>query len=352
MCNMEKIKTFGPGENLNCLGIKRSAYILQKKKREVHFPSRIHISPLDCTRFSFSGPSAGGLGFSISLMGSIKYEHSASLLIKSSMPKYERLMKHYVLLFEKITTRKVNYTFSLDMPKIITEHFGLGSSVCVATGIMWALNDIFDCPLNPDQIRELIARNFVEVCGDKLSNGLETGVGTSVLIGGGFTVVTDQLYEVYKSDFPQGYKVILINPLVDRPDMDKPESQDMLKRTYCLDLSYKYIRVFNVFMDLIPYFEKQNLKEVGNLIWDMQFSGTHLSMIQSYSDFGSKIYRILCRLRYLNCEMCGISSVGPAIYCVCKEGKADHIHDELLKEFDKLYVIDVKPDNKGIYITD
>ena len=253
--------------------------------------------------------------------------------VKSSIWHYDHIVTHYVRLMEKVLQVEFRVELSLTLSDLMSQHFGLGSSVCVACAVMWGMNRLCGDPLTLEQLRLLIAHNFVEKCQGGLSRGLETGVGTSVVFRGGISVVADQIVEVFHRPFPDGYSVLIIDPATSRPEMDKPESEDMLERTFFLDGSYRYTKAYNILMDVIPALHSGDLRSFGAHVWDIQFSGTHLSMIQSYEGFGRKIYDVLGTLRASGAVICGISSVGPAIYCVCESADRANIEADLRRRY-------------------
>ena len=74
-------------------------------------------------------------------------------------------------------------------------------------------------------------------------------------------------------------------------------------------------------MDLIPAIAEGNLKAIGDVIWKMQFGGTHLSMIQRYGHQGAEIYDFICNARAAGIEIVGMSSVGPTFFLISNDTK-------------------------------
>lgn len=347
---MKKFNLIKPGSKFNKMGISKKSAVISKNI-SIKFPSRIHITPIDCNRFDFGMPGGGGIGFAIDLTNILSFSFANGLIVKSSNKKYENIIIHFVKLMECIFGTDLKFNIFLELAPIIRQHFGLGSSVCVACGITWGLNKLCGSPLSTEELRTLIAYNFVEEYNNGLTRGLETGVGTSVVFKGGISVVANNIIEILNRKFPNGYSVLLINPKTTRKQMDKPESEEMLNRTFFLDESYRYIKSYNILMDIIPAIYSEDLKKLGNYIWDIQFSGTHLSMIQSYSNYGRKIYDILGTLRGLGAIVCGISSVGPAIYCICKNDETVFFKDSLKSKYHKnISISEASPNNIGIQV--
>lgn len=344
---MSRVETFEPGSQINTLGLCRKSAV-RCPELKIRFPCRIHMTPIDCNRFGFGKPGGGGLGFAIDMMNTLIISQSSKLQIEANRPKDMPLVLHYFRMMQKILLFEQDFHFNLSVSNLVRQHFGLGSSVSVACAVVFGINKVFGEPLSIEEIRHLIAYNFVEEFKGKIAQGLETGVGTSVILRGGISVIGGKIIEVFHRLFPHGYSVLLIDPKTNRPESDKPESQDMLNRTFFLDTSYRYAKSYNTLMDIIPALYEGDLRTVGDYIWDIQYSGTHLSMIQSYEDFGRKIYETLACLRKTGAEICGLSSVGPAIYSVVQEEKRDQIIQTIHSRLPNVGITPVKPNNQGI----
>lgn len=344
---MGQFTTFAPGENINTLGLARQVEN-QLSGISIQFPSRIHITPIDCNRFGFGKPGGGGIGFAVDLPNQLNISLSCETKVESNSVKHGLLVTHYIKLMQTILQTELSFHVDLNLHDMMTQHFGLGSSVCVACATIFGLNKIFGSPLLIEEIRSLVAYNFVEEYGGMLTRGLETGVGSSVVLRGGISVIADEIVEVFHRPFPESHSVLFVDPKTTRPKSDQPESEDMLERTFFLDESYRYIKAYNVFMDIIPALHRGDFKRFGEYVWDIQFSGTHLSMIQSYEEYGRKIYDMLGFLRRNGAEACGLSSVGPLIYAICEKGSKETLL-AALESYDRdIEFREVDPNNSGI----
>ncbi len=346
---MEKLGRFKPGSEVHDLGIVREAR-LELPEISLQFPSRIHMTPIDCNRFAFGKPGGGGIGYAVDLPNQLRIARSQRMVVVANRRADVPLVTHYWRVMQRVLKMETEFDFHLDLMETVRQHFGLGSSVSVACAVLFGLNRIFGSPLSIDEMRELIAYNFVEELDGEVSRGLETGVGTSVVFRGGMAVVANELVEIFRRPFPEGYSIVLVDPRTSRPGANKPESEEMLRRTFFLDSSYRYTKAYDVLMDIIPALHAGDLKRVGNYIWDIQYSGTHLSMIQSYEDFGRRIYETLGVLRRGGADVCGLSSVGPAIYAVCHHDMKDALMESCVELPEGASVSEVNPNNDGIRV--
>jgi predicted sugar kinase len=116
------------------------------------------------------------------------------------------------------------------------------------------------------------------------------------------------------------------------------------QRSRELDAYYRYFKSYAILMDIIPAVRSGDWERVGKLNWEFQFAGTHLSMLQGYSDGGTGIMSALRRMREAGAIVTGMSSVGPAIYCLCSD--AEVIAGECGRLGYRFRV--AKPDNVGM----
>lgn len=348
-----EFKTFDAGDQIDNLGINIKTD-LKLSRIKMIFPSRIHITPIDCNRFAFGEPGGGGIGFAVDLQNQLDIEVNHKIdKINSNSNRYTLIISHYNKIIKTIFNTEITFKFNLKLSDLVIQHFGLGSSTSVGCATIFGLNKLFGNPLTIDEIRRLVAYNFVEEYNGKLTKGLETGVGTSVILRGGISVVANDLIEIFNKPIPANKALLLIDPKTTRPNIDHPESMDMLERTFFLDLSYKYTKSYNILMDIIPALYFDDFIKFGKYVWDIQFSGTHLSIIQSYEDFGKKIYTILGVLKSVGMDVCGLSSVGPAIFSIYDIDKKDAIYNALQKEIgNEIKLYDAAFNNKGILITE
>lgn len=305
---------FSPGEYIDDLKMSRPRKPMHEAA-SFTFPSRIHVTPIDCNRFAFGVPGGGGVGFAIEMENYLRL-HLCETDSVDALPRHVPVLEHYVALAKKVLAYDGGIGVECRLASVLAKHSGLGSNVGLASACMQGVNFMFGEALSIQEIRRLVAQNFVEECEGSLSRGLETGVGTQVILAGGTCVVGDSTVLLYEGHCLDGLPVMLLFPEAPRPEQDKPESLEMLRRSVLLDESYRYIRAYRVMMELVPAMERCDLTRVGDVVWDFQFSGTHLSMIQSCLDGGLEIYRTLIALRAAGVEIVGMSSVGPCVYAM------------------------------------
>jgi len=341
---MNDFDLFEPGTNLIMPIAARKAYPHQSSVN-IKVPGRIHISPIDCNRFAFGNPGGGGLGFALTLDNTF----SASLTTFDGLEALEShrpLMAHWIALMKELLMYDGGITLTSHISPHMRQHSGLGSSITIAAACTQAINLMFGEPFSLQELRKIIAYNFVESCQGKLARGLETGVGSQVVLYGGFCIIGDKTACLYSTHLLDTLPVLLIFPNVKRPNMDQPESIDMLSRSLDLDASYRYVRAYRTIMDIAPAVEERNLSAIGQVVWDFQFSGTHQSMIQAYDDGGVRIIEIMTRIKKAGAKIIGMSSVGPTVYAVSEDVNSLIIEAERIAE----PFLSTQIDNQGITV--
>ncbi len=94
---MNKFNLIKPGSKFNKMGISNKSAVI-RKNISIKFPSRIHITPIDCNRFDFGMPGGGGIGFAIDLTNILSFSSANDLKVKSLNKKYENIIIHFVKL--------------------------------------------------------------------------------------------------------------------------------------------------------------------------------------------------------------------------------------------------------------
>jgi hypothetical protein len=112
------------------------------------------------------------------------------------------LLIHHLAVF-RAALHKIGYNlpFSVSLHAKADEfppHCGLGSTSSAVLGLYHGINESLDRPFSHDQLRLLLADNFVEECtlgSDKLSRGFETTMTATGTHGGGIYVLSEKRSE-------------------------------------------------------------------------------------------------------------------------------------------------------------
>ena len=113
-----------------------------------------------------------------------------------------------------------------------------------------------------------------------------------------------------------------------------------------LDYKDRELKAYMFLMDLVPALERNDLKKIGDVIWEIEFRGSKRAEVEHHS-YG--IYHYMNLLRERDLEFVGMSSVGPSIAVVTAlDNKA---MKKLLDPLGLTIAIATKADNRGLVVT-
>jgi beta-ribofuranosylaminobenzene 5'-phosphate synthase len=338
-----EFQPFYPGEAIHTLGFEKDYKLtpVSGKIRAVA-PGRIHLTVLDMNRFAPNRPGGGGVGFALQIYCSAVVECTPSgLAIDYSR---EPIIRHFVEVFKKILG--YNGGFRIKIEDHQRKHVGLGSTGSVLLALGHAMNTALGSPLNAEQIRLLIGNNYVEETEDgSVTRGFETGVGPAAATYGGMVITGDELALVYRHHFAENKNVFIIIPSTVVSSAGRSEFDLLMNRARNLDYQDRELKAYLILMDLIPALEKNDLKRIGDVVWEIEFRGSKRAEVEHHS---FKIYHYMSQLRESGLEFVGMSSVGPSIAVVTEESE-----DEIAKLIEPMglkIAITTKVDNIGLKI--
>lgn len=336
--------TFPPGKNLKTLGFEKKTFALKPVKGTifVQAPARIHLTVLDMNRFAPNHAGGGGIGFAIQCYCTAE----VSCTKKKVSIDYGRaaIIEHFAAVFKQA----VGYSggFTIRVTDHQHQHVGLGSTSTVLIAVATAMNEAVGSPLNNTQLRHLIGRNFVEESADgKIAFGFETGVGPAVSTHGGMAVMGDELALAYHHPFAEGKNVFIVIPPITISSAGTQEFDLLMNKGRTLDYIDRELKAYLFLMDLIPALERNDLKKIGDVIWEIEFRGSKRAEVEHHS-YG--IYHYMNLLREAKLEFVGMSSVGPSIAVVTDKDRKSV--EKILKPIGLTIAIVTKADNQGLQV--
>lgn len=300
--------SFHPGENMNTCGLEKSYSITPTQHTvKTQAPGRIHLTVLDMNRFAPGHPGGGGIGFAIDVFAEVEVR----CIEKGYEIKYSRpaIIRHFLLVFSKV----VGYTggFSVSAKDHDYKHVGLGSTSTILTALSAAVNRALGDPLTLDQLRILIGNNYVEETEEgMIAYGFETGVGPAVSGRGGMAILGDNLTVVHQHAFAEGKHVHIVIPPSSISSAGEEEFSLLMNKARSLDYRDRELKAYIVMMDFIPALNQEDLKKMGDHMWEMEFRGSKRAEIEHHS---FELYQYMHKLRKAGLEFIGMSSVGPSI---------------------------------------
>ncbi len=335
--------SFHPGENIRTLGLEH-AYSLNPVAGTVtvRSPARIHLTVLDMNRFAPARAGGGGVGFAIQLYCSVDVSCTESgVEIDYSRPG---IIRHFVEVFKAVTGYQGG--FRIRAQDHHHQHVGLGSTSTIMISLANALNHAVGSPLTSDQLRKIVGNNYVEeTAGDTIAFGFETGVGPAVSTYGGMAIMGDELALAYHHPFARGKNVFVVIPSSDISSAGTKEFDLLMNKARVLDYRDRELKAYLMLMDMIPALEDDNLKRIGNIIWEIEFRGSKRAEVEHHS---FEIYHYMSRLREAGLEFVGMSSVGPSIAIIT--GKDRAFVEEIVSGIGLSIAVETMVDNDGLKI--
>ncbi len=181
---------FLPGSNLTVLPHWERKATPVYQRAEVSVPGRLHFAVFDFMQMA-PGFGGGGLGVSASTVG---HEVIVSRTTAGDGGCDVPSGRHMPELFKRTVGYEGNDIRIARARSIKHKHSGFGSNVSYNTATMAGLNALFGSPLSPNDMWEMITRNYVENAKDDqhVYFGLETGVGEACLFFGGLVWVDEK----------------------------------------------------------------------------------------------------------------------------------------------------------------
>ena len=336
--------TFPPGKNLKTLGLETKKFALRPVKGSVHVraPARIHLTVLDMNRFAPDHAGGGGVGFAIQCYCTADVRCTK----KEVSIDYGRaaIVRNFVAVFKKAVGYKGG--FDIRVTDHQHRHVGLGSTSTVMIAVATAMNTAVGSPLTNTQLRHLIGRNYVEESADgNIAFGFETGVGPAVSTYGGMAVMGDELALAYHHPFAEGKNVFIVIPTSDISSAGTQEFDLLMNKARNLDYQDRELKAYLFLMDLIPALERNDVKKIGDIIWEIEFRGSKRAEVEHH---GYGIYHYMSKLREAQLEFVGMSSVGPSIAVITSRQQREI--GKILQPLGLKIAIATKVDNRGLQV--
>ena len=119
----------------------------------------------------------------------------------------------------------------------------------------------------------------------------------------------------------------------------------LMNRARSLDYRDRELKAYLVMMDLIPALVKDDLRRIGDVIWEIEFRGSKRAEVEHNS---FEIYQYMAKLREAGFEFVGMSSVGPSISVITEKSRQEL--EQVIAQFGLDIAIETKIDNEGIRI--
>lgn len=299
-----------------------------EREVEITVPARLHPSVLDMNRFNVSRPGGGGLGIAIgvNLKARVRSTNRPGIVVRGERPL---IVTHFAEVFKEILGYKQGFEIELYDHK--RRHVGMGSSTGTMCAACIGINEVLGRPFNNRELRRILGYNACEESPrgtNYLIRGFETGIGAMASIYGGMVLGTDDMELVYRAALPDTRVIIVIPDVPSLKDeftgMDtaaESEVELLMRRGRYLDYLQCGTKSQIVLLDLLPAMVKGDLKGMGNAMFDLTFLGSKRAECEQHGIWGTHIYNFIGSFRELGAEVAGMSSVGPTVFALTRDGQ-------------------------------
>lgn len=302
-----------------------------EREVEVTIPARLHSSVLDMNRFNTTRPGGGGIGFAVGIYfrARVRVTKKPEIVVRGQRTL---IVKHFARVFKEILGFPGG--FEIELYDHGRRHVGMGSSTGSMCAACVGINEVLGRPFNNRELRRILGFNACEespLNKNYLIRGFETGLGAMAAINGGMVLATDDMELIYRIPLPDT-RVLIIIP--DVPSLEdeftgkdtaaQSEVELLMRRARYLDTLQSGTKSQIVLLDLLPAMVRNDLKGIGNALFDLSYLGSKRAECEQHGLFGAPIYRYMGSLREIGAEVVGMSSVGPTVYALTRNEDVYH----------------------------
>jgi beta-ribofuranosylaminobenzene 5'-phosphate synthase len=287
---------------------------MAKRRVRVTAAPRLHMGLIDLSDVSLR--RYGGLGLAIEGPAvNVGVEEAEELsVVDFPQQSYPDLALQPLL--SRIIQARGSFGATIWLENVPPAHSGLGTKTSNLLSLLTALNTLFEWNLTPDEIQLLSGR------------GGTSGIGVHSFFHGGFIV--DSGHEAageyrpsrladgfnipllqIQSSFPIQWVITLIMPEGNR--ISGAEEADFFRRHTPIPALESYRTFAAVYHGVVPAVLSHNLGLLRDALWELNNCGFKQIEIAEQSD---SVLMILSELRAVAGTACGMSSMGPLVYCI------------------------------------
>lgn len=349
-----------PERNFEAM-IGRSKVIQFGRIFSISIPARVGLAVKDMNTFFCSNqhlkPGGGGLGLALS-----KFTHTfmcirptpieTEALDTFNSPRATVLQHHAAVIraaLKKIG-RSENFAISLYSDPSWSMHCGLGSTSAAALGLYHGVNSALGEPLTDNEIRLLLATNYVEECEQKgeVKYGFETTMTATGAHGGGIYVLSEHLSDglpvLARNVSPRALAEVRVFVLSPQPNWSQTKTEDesiVLIEAALDDITcqIKKNEAFDRIIAMLNSGDNFDVQQLSNEVDELQRLGSKRVEILKRPE-GVDVLRIMDTIREnmfdnWKTSVIGMSSVGPSIMVMCNptsnDSNFDYLHESISK---------------------
>lgn len=303
------------------------------KKVKISFPSRINAMAIDPSRVAVQCErcfTPGEILFSINIPLTVTAEIVSGEDQICSNGRTS-LIKHAVGIMRWLTGFKEHVKIELE--GVDYPHCGFGSSGRTIAAVCSAINEMLGNLVNADDLQLFLAQNH----GEELSDNNDLlipvqcigGAASSGLHHGGIQLLTGKSQMIASADIQDEYKMAIGFP-ENRVFRDSQEAMAAelhnMKQFYDIGKTHGDRIAYRILHELLPAITQKDWQVTGNVIeWYRYDLGSNEACSFSHPSLLKWANLLRNNKKILEVDICGISSVGPALYTVsrCPEKSRD-----------------------------
>jgi predicted sugar kinase len=333
----EKLKSFKAGFVINTCRKKTVREHLFHEIR-LRYPSRINAMAIDPSKIAIDMQNRytpGEILFVVDIPLNVRITLRDDDLINIDHPRVA-LIYHAIGLMHDATGFKNGMDISISGEDI--PHSGFGSSSRLIAAVSSAINELQGCPLSNDELQVYLAENHGEEIKDNDTELMPVqciGGGASAgLHKGGVQIISGSSVTIVSYDIPDSYRVVIGYPAKQIfNDSQEAFDAELDNITQFLNIGKIYGEkiAYRVLHEMIPAFASGDLTRAGEVIeWYRYQLGSNIACSFSHPKLLEWADKLHSRKNELNINICGISSVGPALYAITQTtGKSEQFFEEL-----------------------
>lgn len=339
-----------PGEFINKPEKRYEVNISEDKKSiKVTSPCRVDVGLIDYSALKFTDTNdykAGEMSFAGDVYTTVEVTliDEDEILIDGDR---NLLVEHIAKMMKGVTNYEGGFKVKLDQHD--HQHIGLGSSAIALQSVGLAINKLFGSPMTNEELRDLIAYNFVEES-DSVSElvfpGASTGGSFNTITNGGFVITSSDCQKIFHEDIPEDMRFVVGVPKVNVAGPEASETD-----VNCMSWERHNERVnaakscLWIMTEIMPYWVKGDYKKVGNAFYNYTFFGGKGMQMLFYR---CGLHDTLFALKEAGIDGGWMTSAGPSLVAMTQDDNKTEIVKKIFKDRGFETILVVKGDNHGV----
>lgn len=300
--------------------------VLDKKGLEIEYPCRLDAMAINPAAVCYNDSmvfTPGEVVISLKKFIRVKIivkNVSGGVLNISKTTKRKSLVKHaYLLMCDAL---KISPSLDIDVDdNDIPKHCGFGSSSSTISAVASAINELYSCPIDEENLIKYLASNHGEEINDNDEDNLKVvqcigGGATNGLTEEGIVVIAGKATTIAKLKYESDVLIGVPNDFVQKDAKTLMELEEKnlwkFKKTgekYAEKIAYDLLH------KALPSMANGSIKDLANIVFEYRFN---MGSNENCSFVYDGLMKVSNKIRKLyenkDCDFLALSSVGPAFF--------------------------------------